>query len=81
VHARTIINADDETVVSVIERNCGDPGCEDTRTIVLIMHPGRPSEAVTIGKPLEQITLPDISNALAGLVAQTGSSELPPKPN
>jgi hypothetical protein len=80
VHARTVINADDDTVVTISERDCGDPGCGGARTIVLVMHPRRPTEAVKINKPLEQVTQSDISDALAPLVAQTGLSELPPKP-
>ena len=80
LHALTVINADDDTVVSISERDCGDPGCGGARTIVLIMHPRRPTEAVKIDKPLEQVTQSDISDALAPLVAQTGLSELPPKP-
>jgi|SRR4030088_118704 hypothetical protein len=79
-HARTAINADDETVVSVSERDCADPGCGGARTVVLIMHPRRPTEAVKIGKPLEQVTQSDISDALAPLIAQIGLSELPPRP-
>src|SRR3982074_2312287 len=55
-HARTAINADDETIVCISERDCGDPGCGGARTIVLIMHPTRPAEAVGIDKPLDQIT-------------------------
>ena len=80
VRVRTLINADDDTVVSVSERDCGDPGCGGTRTIVLMMHPGRATEAVKIDKPLEQVTQSDLADALAPLVAQTGLSELSPKP-
>ena len=79
-HARAAINADDETVVSVSERDCGDPGCGGARTIVLVMHPRRPTEAVKIDKPLEQVTQSELTDALVPLVAQTGLSELPPKP-
>ena len=84
VRVRTLINADDDTAVSVSvsvsERDCGDPGCGGTRTIVLMMHPGRATEAVKIDKPLEQVTQSDLADALAPLVAQTGLSELSPKP-
>jgi hypothetical protein len=80
VQVRTLINADDDTVVSVSERDCGDPGCGGTRTIVLMMHPGRATEAVKIDKPLEQVTQSGLADALAPLVAQTGLSELSPKP-
>jgi hypothetical protein len=78
-HARTAINADDETVVTISERDCGDPGCGGARTIVLIMHPRRPTEAVGIDKPLAQITQIDLSNALAPLAAQTVLPEPPSK--
>src|ERR1700681_2638931 len=80
VQVRTLINADDDTVVSVSERDCGDPGCGGTRTIVLMMHPGRATEAAKIDKPLEQVTQSDLADALAPLVAQTGLSEMSPKP-
>src|SRR4030081_3952256 len=73
-HARTVINADDDTVVSVSERDCGDPGCGGTRTIVLMMHPGRTTEAVKIDKPLEQVNQSELFEVLAPLVAQTGFS-------
>jgi len=79
--ARTAINADDETIVTISERDCGDPICGGARTIVLIMHPRRPTEAVTIDKPLEQITQTDLSDALAPLAAQTGLPEPPSKRN
>ena len=74
-HARTAINADDETIVTISERDCGDPGCGGTRTIVLIMHPRRPTEAVGIDEPLEQITEADLSDALASLAANKRLSE------
>ncbi|HXL31404.1 MAG TPA: hypothetical protein VN968_19235 [Bradyrhizobium sp.] len=79
-HALTVINADDETVVSVSERDCRDPGCSGVQTIVLVMHPRRPTEAVKIDKPLEQITQTELSEALAPLAAQTGLPEPPLKP-
>jgi hypothetical protein len=79
-HARTAINADDEIIVTISERDCGDPGCGGARTIVLIMHPRRPTEAVGIGKPLEQITQTDLSDALRPFVERTGLSEPPSKP-
>jgi hypothetical protein len=79
-HARAVINADDDTVVSVSKRDCSDPGCGGAQTVVLVMHPRRPTKAVKIDKPLEQVTPSDISDALAPWVAQTGLSEVPPKP-
>ena len=79
-HARTIINVDDETLVTISEHDCSDAGCGGARTIVLIMHPRRPTEAVKIDKPLEQITQTDLSEALVLLAAQTDLPEPPSKP-
>jgi len=79
-HARTAINADDETIITISERDCGDPGCGGVRTIVLIMHPRRPTEAIKIDKPFEQITQADLCNALAPLVVSTYLPEPPSKP-
>jgi hypothetical protein len=78
-HARAVLNADDDTVVSVSERDCRELGCGGAETIVLVLHPRRPTKAVKIDKPLEQISLWDLSDALAPLVAQTGLPE-PPQP-
>ncbi|KRQ91697.1 hypothetical protein CQ10_36665 [Bradyrhizobium valentinum] len=78
-HARTAINADDETIITVSER--GDSGRGGARTIVLIMHPRRPAEAVSIDKPLEQITQTDLADALAPFAAPTGLPEPPSKRN
>ncbi len=77
--ALAALNADDETIVAISERDCGDPGCGGARTIVLIMHPRRPTDAVAIDKPLEQITLEDISDALAPLAAPTDLSQFASK--
>jgi hypothetical protein len=79
-HARRVINADDATVVSISERECGDPGCAGARTILLVMYPGRSTEAVKIDKQLERITQTDLSDALATWAIQTGLPELASKP-
>jgi hypothetical protein len=79
-HVRMAINADDETVVSVSERDCGDPGCGGARTVVLIMHPRRPTDAVKIDKPLEQITQKDVSDALASSAGPEPPSPADPAP-
>ncbi|XSC46144.1 hypothetical protein ACF1BQ_009660 [Bradyrhizobium sp. RDT10] len=76
-HARTAIDADDETIVTISQRDCGDPLCGGARTIVLIMHPRRPTEAVKIDKPLEQITQIDLYDALAPLAAQSWPARTP----
>jgi hypothetical protein len=65
--ARAILRADDETVVSVSEHDCGDPECGRARTVVLVMRPDQPTEAVKIEKPVESVTQAELSDALAPL--------------
>ena len=79
-HARTVVGADDDTAVSVSEHACGEPGCCGTRTIVLVMRPKRPTEAVRIDKPLDEVTRTDLSDALAPLVARAGLPEAVAEP-
>jgi hypothetical protein len=77
-HARTVLDADDETIVCISERDRSHP-VDGARTIVLVIHPSRPAEAVGIEKPLEQITPADLSEALAPLAGQTGLPQPPSK--
>jgi hypothetical protein len=74
-HARMALNADNETIVCISEPDRSDCGC--ARTIVLIMHPARPAEAVAIDRPLDQITRTDLFSALAPLAAPGHLSEPP----
>jgi hypothetical protein len=69
IRARGILNVDDDAVVSVSEHDCGDPECRGARTVILIMRPDRPTEAIKINKPLEAVTAADLSDALAPLAA------------
>src|ERR1700716_2088237 len=79
-HARTVMNADDDTAVSVNAHDCDEPGCCGARTVVLVMRPKRPTEAVKIDKPLEHVTHADLSSALAPLVARADPSATFPAP-
>jgi hypothetical protein len=65
LQARNVLGADDDTVISVREHDCGDPDCGPARTVVLVLRPGRPTEAVKIDKPIERVTETDLSAALA----------------
>jgi hypothetical protein len=67
---RSILNADDDTVVSVARDRCGDRRCGEDATTILLMHPDRPTGAVRIAKPPETITEPDLRAALQGLLAE-----------
>jgi hypothetical protein len=64
LRARAILRADDEIVVSVSEH---DSSCCGARTVVLVMRPDQPTEAVTIDKPIDRVTQADLSTVLAPL--------------
>ena len=73
MRARAILKADNDTVVSVSEHSCGDPEC-GSQTVILVMRPRQPTEAIKIGKPLEAVTSIDLCNALAASAAADVSS-------
>jgi hypothetical protein len=66
--ARAILKADNDTVVSVSEHSCGDPEC-GSQTVILVLRPRQPTEAIKIGKPLEAVTSIDLCSALAASAA------------
>jgi hypothetical protein len=80
LQARAVLHADaDGSVVSVSEHDCGDPECARARTVVLVMRPEQPTEAVKIDKPIEAVTPADLAAALAPLAVPGGSSETHPR--
>jgi hypothetical protein len=64
VQVRAILDVDDDTVVSISEHDCGEPGCSGTRTVVLLLRPGQPTEAIKIEKPIESVSHADLTAAL-----------------
>jgi hypothetical protein len=79
MEARAILAVDDDAVVSVSEHACGDPACGGAQTVILVMCPDRPTEALRIGKPVETVTRADVVAALATAVAANGTSGSRPK--
>jgi hypothetical protein len=77
--ARAVLRVDDDTVVSISEHACGDSECCGTRTVVLVMRPDQPTEAVKFNKPIENVTQADLAAALAPLAAPGGASEAHPQ--
>lgn len=63
--ARSILKADDDDGVSVIELDCCADGCCQPETLILVMQGGRSTEAITISKPLETITYADLESAIS----------------
>jgi hypothetical protein len=77
LHARKVLGADDETVVSVRQHDCGDPQCGPACTVVLVLRPDQPTEAVAIDKPIERVTKTDLSAALAPVADRSATSNFP----
>ncbi len=58
---RTMLNADEDTVVSVAGNQCGDSDCRGVETIILLMRPGQPTRAIKISKSVETVTQSDVA--------------------
>lgn len=66
---RALLDLEEEATVSVSEIACGDPACGGAETVILVMRPGRRTEAAKILKPLASVADEDIAPALAPLAA------------
>ncbi|HEY9214510.1 MAG TPA: hypothetical protein VIQ29_16895 [Ancylobacter sp.] len=66
--ARVLLGIGDETTVSISEIACGDPACGGAETVVLVMRPGRRTEAAKLLKPLATVTEDELREALQALV-------------
>lgn len=62
--ARALLGASEDTTVSITEIACGDPACGGAETVVLIMRPGRRTEAAKVLRPLGTVTDEDLRDAL-----------------
>ena len=64
---RDILQLEEEATVSVTEIACGDPACGGAETVILVMRPGRRTEAAKLLKPLATVTEEELIPALAPL--------------
>jgi hypothetical protein len=62
--AAEIAGLSSDTSLAVNEIICTDPSCPGTETIVLVMRPGRKTQAYKILKSLEDVTEDDLREAL-----------------
>lgn len=69
--ARAILGVGEDTTVSITEIACGDPACGGAETVVLIMRPGRRTEAAKLLCPLGAVTDEDLRDALQPFLDQT----------
>ncbi len=63
--ARAILGLGEDSTVSISEIACGDPACGGAETVVLIMRPGRRTEAAKLLQPLASVTEEALRAALA----------------
>lgn len=61
--ARATLSLEDETVISVNELSCAEPGCPPRETIVLILRKGAPARRLSIHKAILDICEQDVIDA------------------
>ncbi|MBS9477860.1 hypothetical protein [Ancylobacter radicis] len=66
--ARAILGVGEDTTVSITEIACGDPACGGAETVVLVMRPGRRTEAAKLYCPLARVSDDDLREALQPLL-------------
>lgn len=72
---RRLLDLEEEATVSVSEIACGDPACGGAETVVLVMRPGKPTQAAKVLMPVARVTEDDLLAALRPLseMARTGT--------
>lgn len=64
---RRMLDLEEEATVSVSEIACGDPACGGAETVVLVMRPGRRTEAAKVLRPMGEVTEAHLIEALRPL--------------
>lgn len=64
---RRALDLDEAATVSVSEISCGDPACGGAETVVLVMRPGRRTEAAKVLMPMAEVTQEALLAALTPL--------------
>jgi len=54
----------EDSVVTISEVNCRDPGCPDVETAILVMIPGLPTRMIRIARPLAEAQFADLMAAM-----------------
>lgn len=58
---REHLQLSDDDAVTVSEIACGDPACGGAETVVLVMRPGRRTEATKMKKPMALVEAGDVA--------------------
>jgi hypothetical protein len=61
---RATLGASSDTALAVNEIACTDPACPGVETVILVMAPGQTTRAFKLPKNLDEVTEPDIRQAL-----------------
>lgn len=69
---RSRLDQDDGAMVRAMEVGCADPGCPDAETIVVLMVPGRRSQAAKVPKPMRSLDDTGFDDLAAQLVPRCG---------
>ncbi|MDQ0504594.1 hypothetical protein [Xanthobacter agilis] len=69
---RRLLDLEEEATVSVSEISCGDPACGGAETVVLVMRPGRRTEAAKVLCPMSEVTEDALLAALKPLSGPPG---------
>jgi hypothetical protein len=64
---RALLALAEDATVSVSEIACGEPACGGAETVILVMRPGRPTEAAKVNMPMAAVDEAALSEALAQL--------------
>lgn len=64
---RRALALEEEATVSISEIACGDPACGGAETVILVMRPGRRTEAAKVTCPMAQVSEDDLRAALRPL--------------
>jgi len=57
-----VLHPDEETTVLVTEMRCTTPDCPPVKTVIALMQPEQPIRQYKIHKPLQDITLDDVTH-------------------
>lgn len=69
---RRMLDLEEEATVSVSQIACGDPACGGAETVVLVMRPGRRTEAAKVLRPMAEVGEEELRAALKPLTAGGG---------
>ena len=58
---RAVLAVEEDTVITVNELRCAEPGCPDVESVIGLLAAGRPTRRFRLLKPLAAITATDIA--------------------